>query len=93
MRPVEFDGQNQVLRAPPEAGELVDSLPVLFFKNRAGVPHVVSCWSVSEDEKRDIMRTGLVYLTILTDGRISPMSISSHRPFDIVEDGDPRLDP
>lgn len=61
---VDFDGCNLVLAAP-EGREDVSALPV--FRNRG---HVVSCWMFSEEEIRQILETGRVYVAVL--GRTMP---------------------
>jgi hypothetical protein len=58
--PVEFKGQNNVLKAPKGRDNLSCSdLPV--FNNKVSS---TSCWQLSQDEIEEIVKTGKIYVTV-----------------------------
>lgn len=77
MKPIIFDGVNAVYgKDQPE----YQPLPA----QRRGNPHtgeILTCWELSEEEKKRVAETGRVYLSMLTFGRpLQPVLISAEVP-------------
>lgn len=73
-RPVQFDGQNGVLGAPPNAQLEVQPLPV--YRNGKAC---ISCWELSEDEVREIIMTRQIYLSVHAGISQPPVFIGSRK--------------
>jgi hypothetical protein len=78
---VKFMESNGVLGAPtPEEADTVYGLPVRIYKDLDGRTNVLSKWELTEDEKAEVARTGVVWFN--AQGRTHPpIWISGHDPF------------
>ena len=63
---VDFKGANCLLRAPPD-NDSVGELPI--FRN--GVTSV-SCWELTPEELAEVVRTGRVYVAVLSGKQSQP---------------------
>jgi len=77
MKPVEFENANAKLHAPG-CGEL----PVIQTKDNC----LVSCWEMSEAEKKEFEKTGKIWLTVI-GLKHPPVCVSVEKPFGMVKDG------
>jgi len=59
MKPIEFPGHNVVF-----AKDQPEYLPLPALRMPDGM--VITCWELSEDEKKQILETGKIYLQQLT---------------------------
>lgn len=62
--PVHFPEANAVLVGSPEdkaAGTVLD-LPIHRHRDLDNNPHVISCWSLTDEERAEVARTGRVWL-------------------------------
>jgi hypothetical protein len=73
-RPVEFDGSNLDLFPPDALAEEVIPLRV-----RQGPLILVSCWRLSPAEIDEIARTGVVWLAVMSQGRLPPVMVTGRR--------------
>lgn len=74
---INFEGANFEFLAPPGRDDVLDLL--VFYNAITGAvktPCIVSCWQLSEEERRAVATTGLVFLSILADG-MPPVFIGS----------------
>ncbi len=79
--PVEFEGQNFVLRPPAQAE---NSTPLPVFRNGTCC---VSCWELNDDEIAEIVKSRRVYLTVFFGNTQPPVFVGSEREVrDIVAD-------
>lgn len=69
--PVDFTGTNTRM-LPPKGRE--DVVEVKAFRNRACC---VTCWQLSDDERAEVSRTGLVYLSVFMGGGMPPVFVGS----------------
>lgn len=80
MSPAAFDGDNLVLDPPPGvSNEEVEVLSVFRGVNEAGVPVVVSCWKVSEEELNEIIRTRRVWM-VSQGNTVFPFYLDGFKP-------------
>jgi len=84
MKPVEFEEANGVLHKPESmTDEECLSLPV-FRDGR----YCISLWELSEEEKAELLKTGKVWLWVLSGETQPPVLLSVSSPFEkAVEDG------
>ena len=66
---VGFEGANRVYQAPPGDTNCVD------LETYANGEQVISCWRLSEDEIAEVVRTGVVWVSVPGDS-IYPMHVS-----------------
>lgn len=71
MRPVNFEDQNCVYKAP-NCGDL----PALKTRDN----RIVSCWEMTEIEKEIFNKTGKIYLSV-SGGIQPPVAITVDRPY------------
>ncbi|MFZ5689624.1 MAG: hypothetical protein ACOY5F_00070 [Pseudomonadota bacterium] len=69
--PVEFEGQNFVLRPPTNAENI---LPLPVFRNGKCC---VSCWELSDSEIDEIVRSRRVYVTVFLGDTQPPVYVGS----------------
>ena len=70
MNPVNFEDVNCIFKA-----EGCGDLPALKTDN-----HIVSCWEMTEKEKKEFMKTGKIYLSVR--GNIQPpVALYVDRPY------------
>lgn len=70
-RPVSFPGANRTLGPPAGADEIsVSAMPI--FGNGA---HCVSCWELDPDEIAEVLRTGRVFLTVVSGPSQPPVYV------------------
>jgi hypothetical protein len=55
-----FSGSNHRLGSPPGMEEIVTALPCLVYDKG-----IISCWQLSDEEKAEIARTGVVWLHVM----------------------------
>jgi hypothetical protein len=65
-KPVDFEGTNVVF-GPPEGRDDVGT--VRAFRNKACV---VVCWELTPDELREIVETGRIYISQMSNGGLAP---------------------
>jgi len=73
MKAVEFEYQSDIIE---KDSEVYLPLPLLRFDND---PHgtIITCWEMSEEERDEFLKTGRLYVSLLTFNKpISPMSLS-----------------
>ena len=70
--PVKFEGSNHSFGPPPGLEEMVGHLPV-FANGRS----VVTAWKLDPEELAEIMRTGMVFCTMMTGMNAYPMYVGS----------------
>ena len=82
MTPIDFPESNFTFKrpadmTPEECGDL------LVFKglDTLGLPIIISCWELSEEDKIRIAETGKVWLTICGNG-MPPVGLGTAKPFD-----------
>lgn len=81
MDAVEFKEQNLVFRKPNDmTDKQCRSLPVYKGKTDEGYPIIVSCWKLSEEDLEEVKKSGLIYLSMLSEG-IQPVALSVASPF------------
>jgi hypothetical protein len=71
--PVEFEGQNFVLRPP---GKAENVLPLPIFRNGTCC---VSCWELTDDEIAEIVRSRRVYISVFFGNTQPPVFVGSER--------------
>lgn len=81
MKPIETSTTNCILKGT--SPDVVD-LPVTRFELSNGVPAVQSCWELSEEELKEVVKNGRVYFAIY--GTTHPPICMSTQP--IIEEGD-----
>jgi len=69
-RPVAFAGANKVLGPPTGEDERVSSMAVFTNGNVC-----VSCWELSEDELREVVRTRRVWLSVWSGATQHPVYV------------------
>jgi hypothetical protein len=69
--PVEFEGQNFVLRPPVKAENI---LPLPIFRNGKCC---VSCWQLTDDEIAEIVTSRRVYVTVFSGDTQPPIYVGS----------------
>ena len=77
MKPVEFENANGKLRAPG-----CGDLPIIQTRDNC----LVSCWEMSEAEKKEFQKTGKIWLTVI-GLKHPPVCMSVEKPFGMVKDG------
>ncbi len=77
MDPVKFKHANGELTAPG-----CGKLPIIKTKDNC----IVSCWKMSEEEKKRFQETGEVWLTVI-GLKHPPICMSVEKPFGMVIDG------
>lgn len=76
-----FDESNTVLGKPKDMNDGECScLSVLRTKTMSGIPVVVSCWKLTQEELEEITRTGRVWLTVIGE-TMPPVALDGNRPF------------
>jgi len=86
MQPINFPESNFTFGKPIGwTDEQCSSLPV--WKGEAPIddkgntaPTIVSCWLLSDEEKEEIQRTGVVWLYVTGNGT-PPVSMGTQHPF------------
>lgn len=68
--PRHFSGQNTIFRGPPGLEDKILPLPVY----RAD-SEIISCWELSEEERAEVARTGLVWVSI-SGQKVAPFLVS-----------------
>lgn len=82
MVPTSFDEENTVLDTPPGLSpELCAPLPVWVGSTTDGLPVVVSCWKLTQEELKEIQQTGRVWITVLGVG-MQPIMPSGYKPIE-----------
>jgi len=76
MKPVNFEDANAKMRAPG-CGEL----PVIQTKDNC----IVSCWEMSEEEKKEFEKTGKVWLTVI-GLKHPPVCMSVEQPYGMFKE-------
>lgn len=69
-QPVDFIGTNIIMKAPAGSEETVSD--VRAFTNGQCC---VTCWHLTEEEKSEVSRTGLVYLSVHYGGGMPPVYV------------------
>lgn len=77
MKPVKFENANGKLRAPG-----CGDLPIIQTRDNC----LVSCWEMSETEKKEFQKTGKIWLTVI-GLKHPPVCMSVEKPFGMVKDG------
>ncbi len=82
MVPCSFTEANVVLDRPPDmTADQCDPLSVLRTSTEQGMPVVVSCWKLTQEELAEIVRNGgRIWLTVYGQ-TMPPVSLSGQRPF------------
>lgn len=76
-----FDESNHVLGRPVDmTDDECDPLSVAIVQFADGIPGVVSCWKLTQDEVDEFTRTGRIWLTVL-GATMPPVSVSAINPF------------
>lgn len=79
--PTSFDESNDYLGKPDDMShEECASLSILRTVTIVGLPCVVSCWKVSQEELEEINRTGRIWLTVVGDTH-APVHVTGIKPF------------
>ena len=80
MVPSSFAEANTVLDKPP-AMDNCDALSVLRAVTADGLPCVISCWKLTQDEVCELTRTGRLWVTIygLT---MPPIALTAAKPWE-----------
>lgn len=79
MMPSSFEEQNGTLSHPESMTEdAVSALVIHTYNGAGGLPITTSCWRLTEDELREVNKTGRVWLTVL--GPHAPVSMSGVKP-------------
>lgn len=74
MKPVEFEGMNCIY-----AKNQPKYLPLPAHRTATG--EVISCWELSEDEIKQVLEIGKIYLTLLTFNQpLQPILMSVLKP-------------
>lgn len=76
MIPVKTDTTNCILKGPTP--DVMD-LPVTRYETEKGIPAVESCWQLSEEEIREVIRSGKIYFSAW--GQTHPPICLSTEPF------------
>lgn len=95
MDPVQFEGANCVLKSPVTSNGIelnkeeklkIEDLYVLkCVFGDSKIPAFISCWELSDADVDRILKTRRVWCTVLTGGAAPPISLQTHRPFDLKE--------
>lgn len=64
MEASSFNEANTVLDPPEGLSEQCNSLNVLRTNLTNGIPVVISCWKLTEEELEEVNKTGRVYLMV-----------------------------
>ena len=67
MKPIKTENTNSILKAPEGEKDSVEDLPITRLQYRDGIHAVESCWKLSEEELKEIIKTGKVYFVCLGD--------------------------
>ncbi len=79
--PTAFDGENDVLGAPPRvSAEDVECLSVFRGPNVDGISVVISCYKPTTEEWEEMKRTGRVWLMV-QGHTMPPVALTGHNPF------------
>jgi len=79
MEPISFEEMNVIY-----AEHQPEYRPLPAYKNLDG--DVVSCWKLSDEEKKLIQQTGTIYLTVKTlNYPLQPVALSVETPFESLE--------
>ena len=78
MKPVDFEDKNTILTAPG-----CGKLPALQTKDNC----LVSCWEMSEEEKKEFEKTGKIWLSVISL-KHPPICLSVEKPYDMVKTED-----
>lgn len=78
MKPVEFEGQNNVYHKPESMSEEeCGSLPVNQTKDI-----IVCCWELDENDIKDILKTKRIWLGIITSVQ-PPVFLTTGEPYQV----------
>lgn len=75
MNPVDFEDKNNILHAPG-----CGNLPVIQTRDNC----IVSCWEMSEEEKKEFRKTGKIWLTVI-GLKHPPVCLSVEQPYGIAK--------
>lgn len=82
MIPTAFDEETNVLGPPEGWGEdVVGSLSVAHGVNPMGIPMVISCWKITQDELAEFQRTGKIWLMVVGN-TMPPVMLTVHKPIE-----------
>jgi hypothetical protein len=82
MQPITFPEANFIFNKPSEmTDEQCGDLPVAKLKDPDGVPLIISCWELSEEDKARVAETGSIWLTICGTG-MPPVGLQTEKPFE-----------
>lgn len=82
MKPVEFENANAKLTAPG-----CGDLPVIQTRDNC----LVSCWEMSEKEKKEFEKTGRIWLSVISL-KHPPVCLSVEQPYAIAKDEKPKVE-
>lgn len=81
MTPIDFKEKNFVFSKPQSmTNDQCSDLPCFKGNTDDGLPCIISCWKLSEEDLKDIQITGCVWLYI-TGHIMPPVSIATPYPF------------
>jgi hypothetical protein len=69
MRPINFNGSNKTLAAPAGRDDIT---PLHVYSDGR---QCVSCWELTDEEKAEVARTGVIFVNILSGPTQPPMYI------------------
>lgn len=79
MKPIEFEEQNFEFKKPKSMTDKeCGSLPCFIDKNEKH-PQVISCWKLSEEELKEIQKTGIVWMSVFAFP-VPPVWIGAEKP-------------
>lgn len=81
MQPTNFPESNFTFTKPESmTDEQCGDLPVFTWTDQDGIPHLISCWQLSESDLANVNETGVVWLDVIAN-RQPPVSIFTENPF------------
>ncbi len=76
MKPINFDGANVVY-----GKDQPQYLPLPAQKINNDYGQVITCWELTEDEKKKVIETGQIFLSMLTFGApLQPILLTAEHP-------------
>ncbi len=80
--PVPFRESNFTYTAPPGQPEVLD-LPVFKGTTPDGAPCIISCIQFTKPELDELMRTGKVWVWVMSRQELPPMALCAYSPFEV----------